>query len=216
MTLWSAQMSLSETIYLFWDLSLSCSSDMQGLTCPEGYKGQMASCVVCLCMWNQITNSYKVLGHQTKSLKPALGACSNIIEEITISIHLPLQQFVTSMSSSADMASLNRRLCSAPVDSVTMSESPSTQKWEISLCHMWNVKLEKLLGDEAAVYLYLQCFQMPYNQDGFPTIRILLQIGVSEYAKGLPKENMITFNLQYFIHLLDCFDIKNKTLNLLL
>lgn len=56
------------------------------------------------------------------------------------------------VKSSADVASLSRRLCSAPADLVAMSESP-TQKWEISICNLWNVKLEKLLGDEAAVIL---------------------------------------------------------------
>lgn len=43
-------------------------------------------------------NSREVVEHRTKSLKPALGAWSNVIQEVTISIYLRSQQFVASMS----------------------------------------------------------------------------------------------------------------------
>lgn len=44
-----------------------------------------------------------------------------------------------------------------------LKSGKSYTKWEVSICNFQNIKLEKLL------YLYSQCFQMPYyNQDGFP------------------------------------------------
>lgn len=81
-------------------------------------------------------NSREVVEHRTKSLKPALGAWSNVIQEVTIHLFTVTAVCGKHVKSSADVASLSRRLCSARADSVAMSGCPYTQKWEISICNL--------------------------------------------------------------------------------
>lgn len=181
-TLRSTETRLSNILRV-WDISLSCSVASKGWHTLKAIKDEWPG-------WHVYTHeikyrdSGKVVELQTKSLKPALGAWSNIIQEITSIFFTVMAVCGTHVKSSAELASLSRRLCSAMADSGTISPFPyilksgkSYTKWEISICNLWNVKLEKLLGNKAVVMLVLTVLSDALYPRWFSTIKIGLQRG---------------------------------------